>query len=283
LPDISVVDSTMHYVEAGEGDPIVLLHGNPTSSFLWRDVIPGLAGEGRVLAPDLIGMGGSGKPDIAYRFSDHARYLDAWFDALGLERVTLVGHDWGGALGFHWGCRHPDRLRAVAFMETIVRPISWDEFPEAGREIFAGFRTPGTGEQLILDQNLFVEAVLPASMFRPLTADEMDAYRHPFPERQHRLPTLAWPREIPIDGEPTDVVEMVEAYDRWLGSSPDIPKLLLTFEPGALMCEPVVRWCRDNVAALDVVAAGKGIHFVQEDEPEAIARAVSEWRRRTLR
>jgi haloalkane dehalogenase len=272
----------MHYEEAGDGNPIVLLHGNPTSSFLWRKVVPGLVGEGRVLAPDLIGMGRSGKPDIAYRFVEHARYLDAWFDALALEHVTLVGHDWGGALGFHWARRHPDRVAAVALMETIVRPTSWAEFPEAGREIFQGFRTPGTGEQLILEQNMFVEAVLPASMLHELTAEEMDAYREPFREPSHRLPTLTWPRELPIDGEPADVVELVNSYDRWLASSEDVPKLLLTFDPGAIMSEPVVRWCRQNIAALDITNAGQGIHFVQEDEPEAIARIVSEWRRRVL-
>jgi len=272
----------MHYEEAGDGNPIVLLHGNPTSSFLWRKVVPGLVGEGRVLAPDLIGMGRSGKPDIAYRFVEHARYLDAWFDALALEHVTLVGHDWGGALGFHWARRHPDRVAAVAFMETIVRPTSWSEFPEAAREIFQGFRTPETGEQLILEQNLFVEAVLPASMLHQLTTEEMDAYREPFREPADRLPTLAWPRELPIDGEPADVVELVDSYDRWLASSEDVPKLLLTFEPGAIMSEPVVRWCQETIAALEIANAGQGIHFVQEDEPEAIARIVSEWRRRVL-
>ena len=282
MPDVSVLDSTMHYEEAGEGDPIVLLHGNPTSSFLWRKVIPGVAGEGRVLAPDLIGMGRSGKPDIGYRFVEHARYLDAWFDALALERVTLVGHDWGGALGFHWARRHPDRVAAVAFMETIVKPTTWGEFPEAAREMFQGFRTPGTGEQLVLEQNMFVEAVLPASMLHQLTADEMNAYREPFLEPSHRLPTLTWPRELPIDGEPADVVELVDSYDRWLASSEDVPKLLLTFEPGAIMSEPVVRWCQENIAALEVANAGQGIHFVQEDQPEAIARIVSEWRRRVL-
>ena len=282
MPDITVLDSTMHYEEAGEGDPIVLLHGNPTSSFLWRRVLPGLAHEGRAIAPDLIGMGRSAKPDIGYRFSDHARYLDAWFDALELDRITLVGHDWGGALGFHWARRHPDRLRAVAFMETIIKPIGWDDFPEAGREIFAAFRTPGTGEQLILDQNLFVEAVLPASMLHQLSAEEMDAYREPFRQRDHRLPTLVWPREIPIDGQPSDVVEIVEAYGEWLRSSTDVPKLLLTFEPGAIMSEPVVRWCRENVAALEVVPTGKGIHFVQEDEPDAIVHTVGDWRTRVL-
>lgn len=282
MSDISVLDSTMHYEEAGEGDPVILLHGNPTSSFLWRKVIPGVAGEGRVLAPDLIGMGRSGKPDIGYRFVEHARYLDAWFDALALERVTLVGHDWGGALGFHWARRHPDRVAAVAFMETIVKPTTWSEFPEAAREMFQGFRTPGTGEQLVLEQNMFVEAVLPASMLHQLTADEMNAYREPFLEPSHRLPTLTWPRELPIDGEPADVVELVDSYDRWLASSEDVPKLLLTFEPGAIMSEPVVRWCQENIAALEVANAGQGIHFVQEDQPEAIARIVSEWRRRVL-
>ena len=282
MPDVSVLDSTMHYEEAGEGDPIVLLHGNPTSSFLWRKVIPGVAGEGRVLAPDLIGMGRSGKPDIGYRFVEHARYLDAWFDALALERVTLVGHDWGGALGFHWARRHPDRVAVVAFMETIVKPTTWGEFPEAAREMFQGFRTPGTGEQLVLEQNMFVEAVLPASMLHQLTAEEMDAYREPFLEPSHRLPTLTWPRELPIDGEPADVVELVDSYDRWLASSEDVPKLLLTFEPGAIMSEPVVQWCQENIAALEVANAGQGIHFVQEDQPEAIARIVSEWRRQVL-
>jgi haloalkane dehalogenase len=279
MPDVSVLDSTMHYEEVGEGDPIVLLHGNPTSSFLWRKVIPGVAGEGRVLAPDLIGMGRSGKPDIGYRFVEHARYLDAWFDALALERVTLVGHDWGGALGFHWARRHPDRVAAVAFMETIVKPTTWGGFPEAAREMFQGFRTPGTGEQLVLEQNMFVDAVLPASMLHQLTAEEMDAYREPFLEPSHRLPTLTWPRELPIDGEPADVVELVDSYDRWLASSEDVPKLLLTFEPGAIMSEPVIRWCQENIAALEVANAGQGIHFVQEDQPEAIARIVSEWRR----
>lgn len=282
MADLKVLDSTMHHEETGDGDPIVLLHGNPTSSFLWRKVIPGLAGEGRCLAPDLIGMGRSGKPEIGYRFADHARYLDAWFDALGLDRVTLVGHDWGGALGFHWARRHPDRVRAVAFMETVVRPTSWSEFPEAAQEVFEGFRTPGTGEQLILDQNLFVEAVLPASMFHQLTADELGTYRAPYRDPKDRLPTLVWPRELPIDGQPPDVVATVEAYGEWLASTADVPKLLLTFEPGAIMSEPVVAWCKEHIAALEIVPAGQGIHFVQEDEPEQIARIVGDWRRRVL-
>jgi len=283
VPDIAVLDSTMHYEDAGAGDPIVFLHGNPTSSFLWRKVIPGLISEGRCLAPDLIGMGRSGKPDIGYRFADHARYLDAWFDAVDLQQVTLVGHDWGAALGFDWARRHPERVAAVAFMEAVVRPISWDEFPEVAREPFEGFRTPGPGEEMILEQNQFVEMVLPSAMLHQLEPDEMETYRAPFREAKDRLPTLVWPRELPIDGEPADVVATVEAFDEWLASSTGVPKLLLTFEPGATMGEPVVAWCRTHVADLEIAAGGRAVHYVQEDEPEAIARLIAEWRRRVLR
>lgn len=282
MPDVDVLDTVIHHEEAGEGDPIVLLHGNPTSSYLWRDVIPGLVSEGRCLAPDLVGFGRSGKPKIDYRFVDHARYLDAWFEALGLERVTIVGHDWGGALGFHWASRHPDRVAAIAFFETIIKPLTWGEWPPASKDIFQRFRTAGTGEEMILDQNLFVEAVLPGAVDRKLSDEEIDTYRAPFVERESRAPTLQWPRELPIDGEPADVVELVEAYDRWLGSSPEVPKLLLTFDPGAIVRESVVEWCRNNIASLDIQACGRGIHFVQEDQGPEIAEAVASWRRRVL-
>ncbi len=212
MAGISVLDSTMHHEEAGAGDPIVFLHGNPTSSFLWRNVIPVLATAGRCLSPDLIGMGRSGKPDIGYTFFDHARYLDAWFDALELERVTLVGHDWGGALGFHWARRHSNRVAAIAFMEAIIKPLTWDEFPEVARPVFQNFRTPGVGEQLVLEENQFVELVLPGGMLAQLDAEEMDVYRSPFREPKARLPTLVWPRQIPIEGEPADVVTAFEAF-----------------------------------------------------------------------
>lgn len=272
-----MLDSAMYYEDRGQGEAVVLLHGNPTSSFLWRAVIPEIEGRRRCLAPDLIGMGRSGKPDLPYRFADHARYLDAWFEKLGLERVTLVGHDWGGALGFDWAARHPGRVSAIAFMETIVRPVTWDEWPAEAREIFQAFRQPGVGEELILDRNLFVEAVLPAAIIRKLSDEELAAYRAPFTERAHRLPTLAWPREIPIDGEPADVVERVEAYDTWLKSSPQVPKLLLTFDPGAILSQPVVDWCRENITALDVQHVGPGNHFVQEDQGPAIGAAIATW------
>jgi haloalkane dehalogenase len=279
--DLKILDSTMHYRESGEGDPIVFLHGNPTSSYLWRNVIPRLEGEGRCLAPDLIGMGKSGKPDVAYRFVDHARYLDAWFDAMDLSRVTLVIHDWGSALGFHWAKRHPDRIAGIAFMEAIVKPLSWDEWPERAREVFRGFRTPGIGEKMILEKNVFIENVLPGSILRTLTAEEMDAYRAPFLEPRSRTPVWRWPNEIPLEGEPKDVVEIVTAYGKWLGENP-VPKLLLAFEPGAILGPHLVDYCRKSFANLEVRHLGRGSHFVQEDQPEAIGDAVRDWRRRAV-
>jgi haloalkane dehalogenase len=269
-------------MDVGTGDPIVFLHGNPTSSFLWRNVIPGLVPQGRCLAPDLVGMGQSGKPDIDYRFFDHARYLDAWFDALDLNRVTLVGHDWGAALGFHWASRHRDRVAAVAFMEPIVRPLTWDEFPEVARQYFRDFRTAGVGEDLILEHNQFVEIILPGGMFHRFEPAEMETYRAPFRTAKDRRPTLAWPRDLPIDGEPPDVIAAIEAFGEWLASSSDVPKLLLTFEPGVMMTESVLRWCREDVAAIEIAFAGRGLHYVQEDQPETISRLVADWRRRVL-
>jgi haloalkane dehalogenase len=280
VPDIPVLDSTMYYEEQGDGNPVVLLHGNPTSSYLWRNVIPELTGQARCLAPDLIGMGRSGKPDIAYRFADHARYLDAWFKELEVDGVTLVGHDWGGALGFDWACRHPGRVRGIAFMETVVHPLTWDDWPAWAREMFQAFRRPGEGEELILDRNLFVEQVLPNAMLGTLSSEELDTYRAPFTKRAYRRPTLAWPREIPIDGEPADVTRRVQAYDTWLASSTEVPKLLLTFDPGAIMTPPPITWCRDHIAALDVEHVGPGLHFVQEDNGPSIGIAIAAWRHR---
>jgi haloalkane dehalogenase len=280
LPDTEVVASTIHHEEAGRGDPIVFLHGNPTSSFLWRDVIPQVSTIGRCLAPDLIGFGRSGKPDIAYRFEDHLRYMDAWFDALELARVTLVGHDWGGAIGFDWAARHPGRVRSIAFMETIVRPMRWDEgFSPEGREIFKAFRSP-EGDKLILDDNFFVDVFIPLGIKRRLSDDEMAVYRAPFREREHRRPVLAFPRDLPMEGEPRDVCARVASYAEWLCASSNVPKLLLTFDPGAVMPEPVVAWCRENVAALEIEHIGAGIHYVQEDHGPAIGRAIASWMQR---
>src|SRR6185369_14979407 len=246
-----------------------------------RNVLPALEDKGRCLAPDLIGMGRSGKPAIDYGFADHARYLDAWFDALDLRRVTLVIHDWGSALGFDWARRHADRVAAIAFMEAIVRPLAWDEWPEASRELFRSFRTPGIGEKLIFEKNVFLERVLPGSIRRKLTDEEMDAYREPFRDPASRRPMWRWPNQIPLDGEPVDVVDVVAKYAHWLGES-DVPKLLLTFEPGILIRAPMVAWCREHVRRLEVQPIGPGSHFVQEDHPEAIGDAVKAWRRRVV-
>jgi haloalkane dehalogenase len=279
--DVTILDSWMRTRETGSGDPIVFLHGNPTSSYLWRNVIPRLEAVGWCLAPDLIGMGKSGKPDVAYRFVDHARYLDAWFDALSLERVTLVVHDWGSALGFHWARRHPDRVTAIAFMEAIVKPLTWSEWPEEAREVFRGFRTPGVGEKLIFEKNVFIENVLPGSILRKLAPEEMEAYREPFRDPKSRTPMWRWPNEIPLDGEPRDVVGIVAAYGEWLADS-QVPKLLLAFTPGAILGAALVEHCRVHMRHLEVRNLGRGSHFVQEDQPEAIGDAIRDWRSRVL-
>lgn len=273
----TVHGARMAYLDEGAGEPIVLLHGNPSSSYLWRNVIPHLTGVGRCIAPDLIGMGRSDKPDLAYRFADHARYLEGLLDQLGLDRITFVIHDWGSALGFDWAMRHPERVRALAFMEAIIAPIDrWDRFPAEGRELFQQLRTPGVGEALVLDQNLFVERLLPGGVLRGLTEAEMAHYRAPFVERAARRPTLAWPRELPIAGEPADVVATVARYGEALQRSP-LPKLLFTVEPGALVRGELVAWCRAHLPNLEVVPLGAGLHFVQEDHPHAIGRHLAGW------
>ncbi len=279
MQTVDVLDSTMSYVDAGVGTPLVFLHGNPTSSYLWRKVLPRVGGPGRRLAPDLIGMGASGKPSVEYRFDDHARYLEAWFDAVGLEDVVLVGHDWGGALAFDWAARHPGRTRGVAFLETIVRPMTWEDFPDSARPVFESLRTPGVGEAMVLDQNMFIEQALPATVGTGLSDVDLEAYRKPYLDRESRRPLLAWPRALPIGGEPADVAERVEAYDRWLAESAGVPKLLLTFDPGpSTMIGPeMTKWCREHIAALEVQACGSAGHHAPEDQPGAIAAAIAAW------
>lgn len=271
---VAVLDSEMAYVDVGEGDPIVFLHGNPTSSYLWRNIIPHCTGLGRCVAPDLIGMGQSGKSgDGSYRFVDHARYLDAWFDAVVPEgKITFVIHDWGSALGFHWAHRHPERVKGIAYMEAIVRPVTWEEWPEMARAIFEGFRSPA-GEAMVLEQNVFVERVLPGSILRQLTDEEMAVYRAPYLEPgESRRPTLTWPREIPVGGEPEDVVALVDAYAAWLSAS-DVPKLFFNADPGAILTGPQREFCRSWPNQEEV--AIQGIHFVQEDSADEIGRGVA--------
>jgi haloalkane dehalogenase len=280
---VEVESSKMHYVEVGSGDPILFLHGQPTSSYLWRNILPHLAPQGRAIAPDLIGFGRSDKPDIEYRFVDHARYIDGFIEALGLDRVTLVIHDWGSGLGFHWARRHAERVRGIAFLEAILAPIpSWDDFPAEMRDLFKGFRSPETGRALIIDQNVFIEQVLPGSVARGLTEVEMERYREPFKDPASREPVYRWPNELPIDGEPADVTEIVGAYNAWLQET-DVPKLLLHAEPGAIIRAPVVEWCKANLPELEVVHVGPGIHFLQEDNPDGIGKAVADWYRRRVR
>jgi haloalkane dehalogenase len=272
--------SRMAYIDEGQGDPILFLHGNPTSSYLWRNIIPHVRGLGRCIAPDLIGMGQSDKPDLDYRFVDHARYLDGFIRALDLRRILLVVHDWGSALGFDWAMRHEADVRALAFMEAIIAPVeNWEKFSEGARDRFRAMRTPGVGEQLVLEQNMFVEQLLPSAVVRGLTEAELAYYRAPYPDPKSRKPTLAWPRQIPIAGEPADVVAIVTASRAALTCS-QLPKLLFTATPGGLMTPELVAWCRQSLPNLEVIDVGAGIHFLQEDQPEAIGRGLAAWIKR---
>lgn len=273
---VTVLDSEMAYVDTGgDGAPIVFLHGNPTSSYLWRNVIPHVTEHGRCLAPDLIGMGDSGKnPSGSYRFIDHAAYLDAWFDALGLVKdVTLVVHDWGSGLGFHWLDRYPKRVRAVVYMEAIVRPVTWQDWPQAARNIFQAMRSPA-GEEIVLQKNVFVERILPASVMRDLSEEEMVVYKRPYLQPgESRRPTLTWPREIPIAGEPADVHEIVSSYSQRLAASDWLPKLFINADPGSILIGAQREFCRTWPNQREVTVPG--LHFIQEDSPHEIGQAVA--------
>jgi haloalkane dehalogenase len=279
MATVDVLDSFINYTDTGAGSvPVVFLHGNPTSSHLWRNVIPHVAGRTRVLAPDLIGMGASGKPDSAYRLEDQARYLDAWFDALGLDRVVIVGHDWGGALGMHWAARHPDRIRGIALIETFLRPMRWDDLPPLGAELFRKFRT-AEGERMVLEENMFIEFNLPRGILN-LSPEDHDVYRAPFPTPESRKPMLAWTREFPVEGEPADVVALVENYDQWAASTPDVPKLIMAVDNGVgLGSSEAIAWAAETFASAEVVSVGKAGHHAPEDQPDAIGAAVATWLR----
>ncbi len=277
---IDVLDISMAYHERGEGAPVLLLHGNPTSSYLWRDVLPPLEGRGRLIVPDLIGMGDSAKlpnpgPDT-YRFTTHRNYLWAFIDAVigPVPSITLVVHDWGSALGFDWANHHRDRVRGIAYMEAIVRPFAgWEEWSPAATPIFQGFRSD-KGEEMILDRNVFVERVLPGSVLRKLTEAEMTEYRKPFLQRENRWPTLTWPRKIPIAGEPADVVQIAADYSQWMAEN-SLPKLFVNAEPGAILIGPVREFCRKWKNQTEVTVPG--VHFVQEDSGPDIGQAVAGW------
>ncbi len=276
---VEVLGSRLHYVEKGEGEPILFIHGNPTSSYLWRNVMPHVEPRGRVIAFDLIGMGQSDKPDLDYRFATHSPYVDGFIEALDLKNVTLVLHDWGSMLGLDYARRHTDNVKAVVLMEPIIPPaFPLKDLSGFGplRETFEGLRDEEKGRELVLEQNLFVEQILPGSILRPLSDTEMAIYRAPYATPASRLPTLVWPRELPIGGEPADVAERVVAAGEWLKTS-ETPKLLLYAKPGALFPPEAAAWAAENYRNIQIRFLGYGFHFVQEDEPEAIGRHVADW------
>ena len=275
---LKVLDRDMAYVETGRGDPIVFLHGNPTSSYLWRNIIPYLDSTSRCIAPDLIGMGDSEKlPDSgpgSYTFIEHRRYLDALLESLGVERnVTFVGHDWGSVLAFDWARRHPKAVRGIAYMEAIVQPVNWDQWSPQTRSFIEQVRSPA-GERMILEENRFVEWLLPERIMRKLTKTEMETYRRPFREPgEGRRPMLTWPRQLPIEGEPADVVEIVRANGTWLSESA-VPKLFINAEPGTIS-DDEQEFSRSWPNTTEVKT--RGLHFIQEDSPDEIGRAIAVW------
>ena len=276
----SINGKNIAYIDVGDGAPIVLLHGNPTSSYLWRNVIPHLEGIGRVIVPDLIGHGDSEKlPDSEgperYSFEISYEYLAGLLEELNItEDVTLVIHDWGSALGFHWAKHHPEAVKGIAYMEAIVCPVTWDDWPESARGIFKGFRSD-KGEDLVLQRNMFVEAVLPSSVIRQMGEDEMNQYRKAFIRVADRQPTLNWPRQIPIDGEPPHMVDLVASYGEWMASNQELPKLFINAAPGSILTGKALKFCRTWPNQKEVTVAGT--HFIQEDSPAEIGIAVAEW------
>lgn len=279
---VEVNGLTMSYVEEGSGDPIVFLHGNPTSSYLWRNIIPHLTDQGRCIAPDLIGMGDSDKlvhvNADSYRFVEHRDYLDEFLDLLGVkENVVFVIHDWGSALGFDWANRNREATQGITYMEAIVTPLSWDDWPEPARRIFQGLRSDA-GEEMILEKNVFVERILPGSILRGLTEEEMAVYRKPFiTPGESRRSTLTWPRQIPLGSEPEDVIRIVTNYAEWLLTA-DLPKLLINADPGSILTGKQLAFCRSWPNQDEITV--KGMHFIQEDSPDEIGKAVSNFVRK---
>lgn len=277
---LDVFGSKMHYIDVGSGDPILMLHGNPTWSYIWRNIIPYLQPLGRCIAPDLIGYGRSDKPDINYRWQDQVRYLEHFIEKMNLRNITLVLHDQGSGLGFHYAMRHQNNVKAIAFFESIIRPYPWNSFstPEF-REIFRKFRSGGVGGegwQMLVENNMFIEQLLPQAAGRQLTETEMNYYREPFIKKESRLPVWQFPRETPIGGEPPDVWQAVSTYSQRLQQSP-IPKLLLYAEPGALVTAEHLEWARQRIRNLKTVYVGSGSHFIQESSPHEIGREIAAW------
>ena len=274
---VTVDGSKMHYIDVGQGDPILFLHGNPTSSYLWRNIIPHLSGQGRCIAVDLIGMGKSDHPDIPYRYDDHYRYLDGFIDAVGIgSNLTLVIHDWGSGLGFRWAHEHEQDVKAIAFMEAMIRGLSLDDMPGSLRMAMRMMRAPGTGWAMISVGNIFLKKLLPDLTHAEISPDALAYYRSAFPTIASRKAVLQWPREVPLDGAPADNTAVVEAYRQWLTRT-DVPKLLFHGNAGIAIKEAEAEWCRENLSNLTVVDLGDAIHFVQETHPQTIGIELSKW------
>lgn len=273
---LDVKGSKMHYIDEGEGEPILFLHGNPTSSYLWRNIIPYLTPHARCIAPDLIGMGKSDKPNLDYRYHTHYAYLEEFIEKMGLKNVTLVIHDWGSGLGFNYAFQHKENIRGIAFMEAIIGPITWDDFPKEFRTPFKLMRTSGIGWFMLSVLNIFVKQILPQGIVRPLTKEEQAYYEMPYPTVKSRKPVRQWPREIPIEGKPSDVHETVSNYHNWLKETP-LPKLFFYAEPGGLIPPPLAEWVKQNFPNITAIPIGPGAHFVQEDNPHTIGEELQKW------
>ena len=275
---IDVSGKQIAYVEMGEGDPIIFQHGNPTSSYLWRNILPQLQSLGRCIAMDLIGMGDSEKlkdaGSMTYSYATHKKYFDGFLDELGVKNnATLIIHDWGSALGFDWAQNNSEKVKAICYMEGIVQSMKWEDWNEDARGIFQGFRSPA-GEEMILEKNLFIEAVLPGSILRKLSDEEMNEYRRPFKDKKSRQPTLDWPRQIPLENEPQEICKIVDSYSQWMAKN-DLPKLFINAEPGAILIGKQREFCRTWKNQKEVTV--KGSHFIQEDSPKEIGSAIFDW------
>jgi len=273
---IEVHGSKMHYIDEGSGDPILFLHGNPTSSYLWRNIIPYLVPHGRCIAPDLIGMGKSDKPDLKYNFFDHSKYVEGFIEKLGLTNITVVLHDWGSGLGFHYAMRHENNIKGIAFMEALMKPMKWKDMPKSEKMGFKLFRTTGIGWVMLSVMNMFLTQLLPRMIVRKLSTEEMDNYLAPFSTIKSRKAVRQWPREIPLDGQPSDVHEMMSNYSQKLQES-ELPKILFFARPRAIINSKVVDWCKQNLKNLKAVDIGKGLHYIQEDNPHLIGEELAKW------
>lgn len=273
---IDINGSNMHYIDEGKGDTLLFLHGNPTSSYLWRNIIPYLSNNGRCIAPDLIGMGKSDKPEISYKFINHYNYLKLFIEKLDLKNITLVIHDWGSALGFHYAFKHQKNIKGIAFMEAIYKTAKWKHLPKVMKRGFKLMRMPLLGWWLISVKNIFIRKLLPGSIIRKLSSQELSVYAEPYPTIKSRIPLRVWPTEIPFDGKPKNMYQIVNSYHQWLKET-KIPKLLLYAEPGLLIRKNDVAWIKDNFSVIDAVYVGKGLHFIQEDVPNAIGIELSKW------